>query len=391
MNIKKLRNDTPGTQNVIHFNNAGASLMPKVVSESIINYLREESQYGGYETADNNRSSIEQTYSIVSNFINAQPNEIALLENATAAWNMAFFAIDFKDGDRILTSKAEYASNFISYLRLKEKTNVQIEVIPNDEHGQTSVASLDKMMDKSVKLISITHIPTNGGLVNPVEKIGEVAQKHDCFYLVDACQSVGQYPVDVQKIGCDMLSATGRKYLRGPRGTGFLYVKRDQIENLLPPFIDLHAAEWTSENNYQIRSDARRFENWEMNYAGIMGLKKAVEYASDIGINRIWERITKLAEKLRWELAELPSITVRDIGEIKGGIITFTANSISAEEVKNYLSEKGINVSTSSKNSTLLDMEDRNLSTLVRASLHYYNTEAEINQFIDALRNITNQ
>lgn len=391
MNIDQLRNDTPGTQNVIHFNNAGASLMPNVVSENVINYLREESLYGGYETADKNRASIEQTYAVIGEFINAQPDEIALLENATAAWNMAFFAIDFRDGDKILTSKAEYASNYLSYLRLKDNVDIQIEVIPSDEHGQTSVTALEKMMDKSVKLISVTHIPTNGGLVNPVEEIGEVAQKHSCFYLVDACQSVGQYPVDVQKIGCDMLSTTGRKYLRGPRGTGFLYVKRDQLENLLPPFIDLHAAEWTSEKEYTIRNDARRFENWEMNYAGIMGLKNAVEYASDIGINRIWKRITKLAEKLRWELAELPGVTVHDIGETKGGIVTFTVDSISANEVKNDLSEQGINVSTSPKSSTLLDMEERNLCTLVRASLHYYNTETEIHQFIDALKNIANQ
>ena len=391
MNIKKFRENTAGTKNVIHFNNAGASLMPKVVSESVITYLREESLYGGYETADKNRESIEQTYSVIGKFINAQPDEIALLENATAAWNLALFSIDFKDGDRILTSKSEYASNYLSYLRLQEKVDIKIEVVPNDEHGQTSVTSLEKMMDRNVKLISITHIPTNSGLVNPIEKIGDVAQKYDCFYLVDACQSVGQYPVDVQKVGCDMLSATGRKYLRGPRGTGFLYIKRDQIENLLPPFIDLHAAEWTSEKEYEIRNDARRFENWEMNYAGIIGLKKAVQYASDIGINRICKRVTRLAEKLRWELAKLSAITVHDIGEIKGGIVTFTVDSVSAQEVKNYLSKNRINVSTSSKSSTLLDMKDRNLSELVRASVHYYNTENEIDQFIDALKNMANQ
>lgn len=388
MNIEQFRDDTPGTQNVIHFNNAGASLMPKEVSDSIITYLRQESRYGGYETAHKNRESIEQTYSAIGNFINAQPDEIALLENATAAWNMAFFSIDFRNGDRILTSKAEYASNYLSYLRLKEQVDIQIEVIPNDEYGQTSVSALKKMMDGNVKLISITHMPTNSGLVNPIKEIGNIAKKHDCFYLVDACQSVGQYPIDVQKIGCDMLSATGRKYLRGPRGTGFLYVKEDQIENLLPPFFDLHAAEWTSENEYKIRSDARRFENWEMNYAGIMGLKKAVEYADDIGIKQIWKRITRLAEKLRWELAELPGIIVHDIGEIKGGIVTFTVDSVPAREVKDDLSKKGINVITSSKSSTLLDMKERNLPTLVRASVHYYNIETEIDQFINAVKNI---
>ena len=391
MNVQRFRNDTPGTQNVIHFNNTGASLMPQVVSKSIMTYLHEESSYGGYETAHRNRESIQQTYTVIGEFINAHPDEIALLENATSAWNMAFFSIDFSNGDRILTSKAEYASNYLSYLRLKKQVDIAIEVIPNDDHGQTSVSALEKMMDSNVKLISITHIPTNSGLVNPVEEIGNIAKKSDCYYLVDACQSVGQYPVDVDKIGCDMLSTTGRKYLRGPRGTGFLFVKRDKIKRLLPPFIDLHAAEWTSEDKYEVRDDARRFENWEMNYAGIMGLKKAVEYANDIGIQRIWKYVTKLAEKLRWEMAKLPGITIHDIGQIKGGIVTFTVDSVPAQEVKAYLSKKGINVSTSSRSSTLLDMKQRDLPTLVRASLHYYNTEAEIHQFIDALKGILNK
>lgn len=188
-----------------------------------------------------------------------------------------------------------------------------------------------------------------------------------------------------------MLAATGRKYLRGPRGTGFLYAKKDQIENLTPPFIDLHAAKWTSKKRYEIRNDARRFENWEMNYAGIIGLQKAVEYALNIGINKIWKRITKLAEKLRWELTELPRVSVHDIGEIKGGIITFTIDSISPQEIKHHLSDKGINVSTSSKSSTLLDMEERNLSNLVRASIHYYNTKTEIDQFIRVVKNIADR
>lgn len=391
MNIDRFRKETPGTQNVIHFNNAGASLMPRVVSESMIAYLREESLYGGYETANKNSKSIDQTYTSIGKFINAQPDEIALLENATAAWNMAFFSIDFSSGDRILTSRAEYASNYLAYLRLKEQIDIQIDVIPNDENGQTSVGALKKMIDKKVKLISITHIPTNSGLINPVEEIGNIAQNNDCYYLVDACQSIGQYPVDVQEIGCDMLSATGRKYLRGPRGTGFLYVKGDRIEKLLPPFIDLHAAEWASKNEYKIRNDARRFENWEMNYAGIIGLKKAVEYANNIGINQIWKRITKMAGKLRSKLDKLAGIMIRDIGKIKGGIVTFTLDSIAAEEVKKILSENSINVSTSSKNSTLLDMQERNLTTLVRVSVHYFNTENEIDQFIDTLEDITTQ
>lgn len=386
MDIAALRKDTPGTKKVIHFNNAGASLMPDIVTNTVVNYLHEESQYGGYETADKHRPTIDQTYDSIANFINASAHEIALLENATAAWNMAFFAIDFKDGDRILTSKSEYASNFISYLRLKKDVDIEIEVIPNDEYGQTSVSALKRLMDEDVKLISITHIPTNSGLVNPVEEIGAIAQQFNCLYLVDACQSVGQYPVDVQNISCDILSATGRKYLRGPRGTGFLYVRSSIIKKLTPPFIDLHGARWTSSNQYEIRNDARRFENWEMNYAGILGLKSAVEYAEQIGIKNIWQRITMLANHLRDQLSKLPGILVHDLGREKCGIVTFSTENSTPAEIKNHLRAKHINVSTSSKNSTLLDMQERNIEELVRASVHYYNTKKEINRFIQTVK-----
>lgn len=391
MDIEKFRNDTPGTQNGIHFNNAGAALMPRPVSDAVINYYREESLWGGYETAEKHQQSINATYDIIANFINAKPKEIALLENATAAWNMSFFSIDFSEGDRILTSKSEYASNFISYLKLKKDLGITIEVIPNDKSGQTSVAALRKLMDDRVKLISITHIPTNSGLVNTVEKIGEIVRNYNCLYLVDACQSVGQYPVDVQKIGCDMLSATGRKYLRGPRGTGFLYVNEDIIQQLTPPFVDLHAAQWTSSDDYEIRNDARRFENWEMNYAGIMGLKEAVSYADAIGIEPIWNRIIELADELRAKLTELPQVTGQDIGKTKGGIVTFTVKDYPANEIKKKLHSKRINVSTSSTESTRLDMEERNLTEVVRASVHYYNTQKEIDQFITTLSTILDQ
>lgn len=388
MNINTLRKETPGTNYVIHLNNAGASLMPKPVSQAVINYLKEESAYGGYETAQKYSEELNGVYQHIGSFINATSDEIAIVENATVAWNMAFYAIDFRDGDRILTSVSEYASNYISYLRLQQDVDVQVEVIPNDQFGQTSVNELKDMVAKDVKLISITHIPTNSGLVNPVEKIGQIAQEHDCLYLVDACQSVGQYPVDVQEIGCDMLSATGRKYLRGPRGTGFLYINKDKLHQLTPPFLDLHSAEWISKDQYKMRDDARRFENWEASYANIMGLKTAIEYADSLGIENIWNRLTSLAEELRWQLAGLPDVSVHDIGETKCGIVTFTVDSETPASIQNQLAAKNINVSTSSKSSTLLDMQKRSLEELVRASVHYYNTEEEIRKLVEVLKEI---
>ncbi|HKK44519.1 MAG TPA: aminotransferase class V-fold PLP-dependent enzyme [Balneolaceae bacterium] len=388
MNIEQLRSDTPGTDNVIHFNNAGASLMPQQVVTAINSYLKQELHHGGYETARHYHSDLENIYEHIAGFINGETEEIALLENATEAWNMAFYSIDFEDGDRILTSVSEYASNFINYLHLKKRIKATIDVIPNDQYGQTSVESLEKMMDERVKLVSITHIPTNNGLVNPIEKIGAITQNYDCFFLVDACQSVGQYPIDVQQIKCDMLSATGRKYLRGPRGTGFLYISQEKIQRLIPPFLDLHSAAWIDENHYKIREDSRRFENWESNKAAQIGLGAAIRYAADIGIDNIWKRVTYLADYLRNLLSEIPKVTVQDIGQTQCGIVTFTVDSLQPKVVQKKLSDKNINVNTSNKSSTLIDMQKRNLEELVRASIHYYNTEKEIEQMATALRSI---
>ncbi|TYP95474.1 Selenocysteine lyase/Cysteine desulfurase [Fodinibius salinus] len=389
MDINKCRQHTPGTHNVIHFNNAGAALMPASVTEATIDYLNEEANYGGYETARAHRQQLDEVYDNIATLINAYSSEIALQENATTAWNNAFFAVDFEDGDRILTSVSEYASNYIGYLKLQEKKDVTIEIIPSDESGKTSLQSLSEMMNHEVKLVSITHIPTNSGLVNPVEEIGDIVQRYNCLYLVDGCQSVGHYPVDVKEIGCDMLSATGRKYLRGPRGTGFLYVNNKKIDTLSPPFLDLHAATWISKNEYTVRDDARKFENWESNYAAISGLNQAVAYANNLGINNIWDRIVMLADQLRVKLSNIDFVTVRDIGSVKGGIVTFTIDGMSAQEVQKNLSEHHINVSISGKSSTLLDMNYRNLDEVVRASVHYYNTEKEINKLVNVLKTLS--
>ncbi len=379
--LQRARQDTPGCEHVLHFNNAGASLMPRPVLDATIAHLQLEAQIGGYEAADRAHDAIEHTYDAVGTLINCSRDEVAIIENATRAWDMAFYSIPFKPGDRILTVMAEYASNYIAYLQIAQKTGATVEVIPNDAYGQISVEALEKAIDERVKLIAMTHVPTNGGLVNPAAEVGKIARRHGILYLLDACQSIGQMPIDVEQIGCDMLSATGRKYLRGPRGTGFLYVRQSILEHLEPPFLDLHAAEWVAKDRYEIRPDARRFENWETNYAGKIGLGGAVDYALQWDINVTWRRIKALAYKLRTQLSPLPGVIVHDRGVTQCGIVTFSIEDKDPEEIRLALSKDNINVSVSERSSTLLDMEARGLQSMVRASVHYYNTEEEIAHF----------
>ncbi len=385
--ITRARAETPGCGHVLHFNAAGSSLPPQCVVDAQKAHLDLEAEMGGYEAADVRHDAIEHSYDAIAQLLNCQRDEIAIIENATRAWDMAFYAIPFNPGDRILTAQAEYGSNYIAYLQVAQRTGAVIEVIPNDEWGQVSVAALRQMMDARVKLISITHIPTNGGLVNPATEIGAVAREWNCLYLLDACQSVGQMPLDVQATGCDMLSATGRKYLRGPRGSGFLYVRRAALAQLDPPMLDLYAATWVARDRYEVRADARRFENWETNYAAKIGLGVAVDYALNWGLAAIWARVHYLGELLRLRLAHVPGLTVRDLGKTRCGIVTFTHASHDPAAIKAALAahHPRINVTTTSPFGTRLDMEARGLSLMVRASLHYYNDEDEIEQFCQAL------
>ncbi|MFL5586548.1 MAG: aminotransferase class V-fold PLP-dependent enzyme [Ktedonobacteraceae bacterium] len=379
--LQCVRQDTPGCEHVLHFNNAGASLMPRPVLEATIAHLQLEAQIGGYEAAERAQDAIEHVYDAAAALIGCSRDEIAIIENATRAWDMAFYSIPFKPGDRILTAMAEYASNYIAFLQVTRKTGATVEVIPNDAHGQISLEALRRAIDDRVKLIAITHVPTNGGLVNPVVEVGKVAREHGILYLVDACQSVGQMPIDVNQIGCDMLSATGRKYLRGPRGTGFLFVRKSILERLEPPMLDLHAAEWVANDRYEIRPDARRFENWETNYAGKIGLGVALDYALQWDVDITWRRIKSLAYKLRTQLSPLPSVIVRDRGVTQCGIVTFSVEDKSPDEIVITLSKHNINVSVTRRSSTLLDMDARRLDSLVRASVHYYNSEEEVERF----------
>ena len=360
--------------------------MPQRVIDAVVAHTLREGQIGGYEAEDAAADRIDAVYDQIARLINASRREIAMIENATRAWDMVFYAIPFSSGDHILTSVAEYHSNVIAFYQVRER-GVSVEVVPNDQHGQLDVAALAEMMDEHVRLVAVSHMPTNGGLVQPAEAIGAVvAEWPDALYLLDACQSIGQKPIDVRKIGCHMLSASARKYLRGPRGQGFLYVDSAVLGRLEPPMLDGHAAEWTSRDSYELMPDARRFENWERSFANILGMGEAVDLARSIGLDRIWERVIRQATSFRERLAELPGVTVTDVGEVQSGIVTFIVEGWSPKDIQSHLAARSINVTTSSVASTRFDMEDRGLEMVVRASVHYLTTDDEIDHLIVALR-----
>ena len=388
IDLAQVRADTPGCETVLHFNNAGAALPPRGVLTAMKDHLDREARIGGYEAAGEAHNAVEHTYDAVARLLSCRHDEVALIENATRAWDMAFYAFAFQPGDRILTAKAAYASNYIAFLHVARRTGAVIEVIDNDEHGQVSVEKLLDALDERVKVIALTHVPTNGGLVNPAAAVGRAAQAAGIPFLLDACQSAGQMPLDVDALGADILSGTSRKFLRGPRGVGFLYVRHTLLDRLDPPLLDLHAAAWTHPDRYEVRRDARRFETWEANTAARIAFGTAVDYALGWGLEAIWQRIQHLAEMLRARLRRLPGVTVHDLGRIRCGIVTFSAASLEAEAIRDTLRQQGINVWITTPPATLLDSTARSLPTMVRASVHYYNTEDEIERLCTTLQGL---
>ena len=388
IDLQRVRADTPGVAFVAHLNNAGSSLPPRQVHDAVVDHLQREAEIGGYEAARERKDRWEHTYDALARLLNASRDEIAVIENATRAWDMAFYAFPFQAGDRILTGRAEYASNWIALKQVADRTGARIDVVPDDEHGQIDVRALESMLGDDVKLVSLVHVPTQSGLVNPAAEVGRVTRAAGVPLLLDACQSVGQLPLDVEELGCDILSGTGRKFLRGPRGTGFLYVRRGLIEELEPPLLDMRAADWQPDGSYVLRDDARRFENWETYYAGKVGLGVAVDYALEIGIDTIRARIVELAERLRAGLGEIDGVTLLDRGAVLAATVTFTVQGVSPDEVQRRLGERSVNVSTMEASSAQLDYGPRGITEAVRSSVHYYNDDSDLDRLVEGVKEI---
>lgn len=388
LDLERLRHDTPGCLERVFLDSAGSSLPPQPVLATVIGHLRREAEVGGYVAAAERAADLAAVRDSLGRLIGAAPSELALVDSATRAWSEFVAAIRFRPGDRILISQVEYASNAITALHRALATGAVVEAVPSDPNGQIDMEALDRMLDDRVRLVSLVHVPTNGGLVNPVREVVEIAHRHGALVLLDACQSVGQLPIDVGTLGVDALSATGRKWLRGPRGTGFLYVRAELARTLEPSALDLHGAEWNAPDSYRVAPDATRFELWECDVAARLGLGAAADYLLGVGIDYAANAIATRAEVIRAGLGTLPGVEVHDLGTHRCGIVTFTVDGVEPAEVRNQLADRAITVTVSGRSSTLLDMRARGLEGLVRASPHYFVSDADINRFLEAVAQV---
>jgi len=389
--LAQWRADTPGCANRIHVNNAGAALMPRSVLEAINAHLQREAHVGGYESSDDAEAAVNATYASVGHLVGAHARNIAIVENATVAFSQALAAFDFQLGDVIVTTRNDYISNQLAYLSLARRAGVEIRRAADLPSGGVDPQSVRELLrDPRVRLLAVTWVPTNSGLMQPVEALGEIAESAGVPYLIDACQAVGEIPIDVTRLRCDYLSATARKFLRGPRGIGFLYASDRALERGDHPlFIDMRGADWITADTYQLAPDARRFENWEFAYALVLGLGEAARYALAVGVERGGRRARELAAALRAKLAGIPGYRVLDRGTELAAIVTVDISDWDAPALVTALRQRGINTSASLSGYAVIDMAEKNSNSALRISPHYYNTEAELDAVVEALKSLT--
>ena len=396
--VARLRAETPGVPaagsaagGLAHLNNAGAALVPEPVLAAQVDFLREEATRGGYEAAERAEATgaLRRPYVALARLLGCAPEEVAVVQSATAAWQQVFYGLDLGPNDDVLFSEAEYGSNFIAALQCRKRRGCRVRVVPNDSRGQLDVSALDEMLREprggGRRVVAVTHIPTSSGTVNPAAEIGKVCARHGAPFLLDACQTVGQLAMDVRAWNCTWATGTGRKYLRAPRGSGFLYASPEGMELAEPGFLDNWGAEWTAMGEYTLHPTARRYESYEMSVAAKVGLGVAAEYALAVGPEAAEERIVGLAESLRAQLQKLEGVQVHDRGPQLCGIVSFTKEGCGAQGLKESLALAGVNVTVSRRPSTRADFERRGLEDVVRASVHYFNTEDELQRLVDAV------
>lgn len=384
------RADTPGCANRVHLNNAGSGLMPKPILDAMVSHLNREASLGGYESADDAASAVEDAYSNVAQLLGALPRNIAVVENSTVAFFQALSAFDFRPGDVVVTTRNDYISNQLAYLSLARRCGIEVRRAADLPSGGADPQSVRELLrDSKVRLLAVTWVPTNSGLIQPVEALGEIAAADGVPYLIDACQAVGEIPIDVTRLRCDFLSATARKFLRGPRGIGFLYVSNRALKRGDHPlYIDMRGAHWKTADTFELTPDARRFENWEFAYSLLLGLGAAARYANLVGVDGAGGRARQLAATLRSKLGALPGLRVLDRGTELAAIVTIEVSGWDAPALVQLLRGRRINTSASMREYAVIDMDEKRAASALRISPHYYNSEAELDTLIEALKSL---
>ena len=388
IDLKEIRRQTPGVEDHIHMDNAGASLVPHSVLAAQIDHLQLEARLGGYEAAGQMAEGMDAAYASFARVIGASATEIAFTASATDSWDRAFYSVPLGPGDRVLTGFNEYCSSFVALLHAREQRGFEIVVIGANARGDLDLDQLEAEAKKGAALIAVSHVPSSSGQVNPVVAVGRIANHYGVPYLLDACQSLGQLEVDVKAIGCQMASFTGRKFLRGPRGMGALYIEAEFMNHLTPVFVTNQSAQWMAPDRFELRTDAKLFEAWERNVAAQLGFGAACDYLLGLDRQAIYARLAALSTRLRDGLAAIPGVEVLDPGAKLAAIVTCNLEGITPWQVREKMAQQGITTQVAGAQHTRIDMDARGIKEAVRLSPHYFLREEDIDATLEGIKSI---
>jgi len=383
--VAEIRHNTPGLPGRIHLDNCGSALVSRAVVEAQLGHLHLETRVGGYVAQEQQSERLSNVYHSAAKLLGGKYTDYALAGSAVDSWTKAFYSLPMGAGDNVVTAYNEYCSNYVAYLQRASRDGVEIRVARPGADGALDLDHFESLVDKRTRLISLTHVPSSSGQIAPAVKVGEIANAHEKLYLLDACQSIGQLDVNFERIGCDMATGTGRKFLRGPRGIGFLYMNEKARAEIDPVVLTNQAATWTGENSYELRSDAGVFEAWERSCVNQLGLGAAIDYLLELGPEKAYERITSLTRYMREGLAGISRVTLTCQEDAEAAIITFNKEGWTAADIKQVLEKQDIATQVASVVHTRLDLEARGIDTTARISPHYYNTVEEMDIFLNAL------
>lgn len=390
IDVASERARTLGTSTRRYFNAAGAGLMSDGVMSAIVGHLRTEQEIGSYEAANLVAPRIEQAYEDAAELLRCDADEIAFHDAATTGLRVVFDALRLGAGDTVVAPRSSYVSQALRLLSMQRHDGVTLKIIENAPDGRMDLAELEDVLAGTPNaVISAVHVPTSSGLVEPVAEIGVLARRYGARYVLDATQSVGQIDIDVRQIGCDVLVATGRKFLRGPRGTAFTFVRRGFLDGIAPWAPDVRASVWNDSSAWTTTPGARCLETWEAAIAGRVGLGVALREALDRGMSATESHIGLAAARLRERLGAIEGVTIADPPAATAGIVTFVVAGLASRDVSAELRARAIDTIAIPASHAQWDLGERGLDAVVRASAHVYNDESDFDILVAAVAEIS--
>ena len=377
----------------IFLNSAGSSLPDPSVRDVVQEQLRIEFTKGGYAAANEAEPDIERFYNSAAALIGGSAEGIAYVDSGTRAWNSIMYAVPgLGPGKQIITARSEFGSNLVSLAHLASLTGASVDLVEVDANGRIQLEHLLSMVSERTALVALSMVNAHAGTVNDLAGVGQALKEiaPDVTFVVDGCQAAGQIPIDVTALGASALTVTGRKWLRGPRGSGFLYVDPQELHRFRPTAFDQTIAGLQTPGTFphtdlSIRDDARRFEMWERSHATMLGLGQAIDVTMALGVDAIQERIAALASALRIGIASIPGLDVLESADERSGIVGVSRSSGSVWEIVSALKETGFEVGAMPRWEAPPAFGGRTDKSVLRLSPHIFNTSEEIQQALDAL------